>query len=249
MRIILKLYMLLSLFCLKSSAQLQKTYIMNYRGVFNLKHDLDRQFREYRSVLIEQHGISHFFMQPGPTEEGVNEVIIESDSSFRVFKEPAASRLIFGEMDLAGRERYFEDTLHPMRWTLHEEVRQIDSFECRKADAWFRGRHYTAWYAPDIPIPNGPWKMGGLPGLIMELREASGDMHFTLESIRIENMPDLRLHPVMHKSHPDIQSYLNYWRKLVARMKGMAAAQPGADCLTCQTTPSIQIRRWEKLPL
>jgi len=249
MKIIFILFIILDLCSLTSHAQQRKTYVVTYRGIFNLKHDLDRQFRSYRSVLIEQHGISHFFMQPAPAEEGIHEVIIDSDSSFRVFKEPAASRLVFGEMDLAGRERHYEDTLHPMRWTLHEEERQIDSFECRKADVWFRGRHYTAWYAPDIPIPNGPWKMGGLPGLIMELREASGDMHFTLESIRMETMPDLRDHPLMQKSHPDIQSYLAYWRKLIARMKGMAAAQPGADCLTCQTTPSIQIRRWEKLPL
>ena len=28
---------------------------------------------------------------------------------------------------------------------------------------------YTAWYAPEIPISNGPETFGGLPGLILEL--------------------------------------------------------------------------------
>lgn len=223
--------------------------MITYQGIFNVKHDLDKQYRSYRSILMEQHEVSHFFMQPGQMESGVNEVMIETDTSFRVFKQPSADRLIFGEPDLAGREKFYEDTLHAMRWSLSDEVRRIDSLECKKADAWFRGRKYTAWYAPDIPIPNGPWKMGGLPGLIIELRESSGDMHFLLQSIRIENMDDLRRNPIMQKNHPDIQAYMQYWRKLIARMKGMAAAQPGSDCLTCQTAPSIQIRRWEKLPL
>jgi GLPGLI family protein len=235
--------------CFQTSAQDIKTYIITYQGVFNHKHDLDKQFRSYRSVLVSQQQASHFYMQPTPIEEGANEVILASDSSFRVLKQQASSRLIFGELDLAGRERFYEDTLHPMRWSLSEEVKKIDSFTCRKAETWFRGRHYTAWYAPDIPIPNGPWKMGGLPGLIVALRESSGDMQFMLESIRLEYEKDIRSNSIMQKNHPDMQAYILYWKKLVARMKGMAAAQPGADCLTCQTSPSIQIRRWEKLPL
>ena len=241
---------LLLVFCyLHTSAQTMKTYIITYQGIFNLKHDLDKQYRAYRSILIEQHGASHFFMQPASVESGINEAIIESDSSFRVLKEPTTSRIVFGEMDLAGREKFFEDTLHPMQWSLLDDVKMIDSFECRKAETWFRGRQYTAWYATEIPIPNGPWKMGGLPGLIVELREASGDMHFLLESIRRDNIEDIRKHPVMQQSHPDMQAYTMYWRKIVARMKGMAAAQPSDDCLTCQTSPSVQVRRWEKLPL
>ncbi len=234
---------------LHTTAQTIKTYIITYQGIFNLKHDLDKQFRSYRSILLEQHSASHFYMQPASIEEDLNETIIASDSSFRVLKEQTSSRLVFGEMDLAGREKFFEDTLHPMRWSLSDDVKRIDSFECRKAETWFRGRQYTAWYAAEIPIPNGPWKMGGLPGLIIELREASGDMHFLLESIRIEQIKDIRKNPVMQQSHPDMQAYIMYWRKLVARMKGMAAAQPSTDCLTCQTSPSVQIRRWEKLPL
>ncbi len=249
----MKKYFILSFFimltCVYASSQTVKTYVITYQGMFNLKHDLDKQFRSYRSILVEQLHASHFHMQPVPIEGGMNDVMIESDTSFRVLKQQSSSRLIFGELDLAGRERFYEDTLHPMRWSLSDEIKTIDSFECRKADTWFRGRFYTAWYTVDIPIPNGPWKMGGLPGLIIELRELSGDMHFMLESIRQENMKDIRSMTIMQKNHPDMQSYTMYWRKLISRMKGMAAAQPGADCLTCQTTPSIQIRRWEKLPL
>lgn len=228
------------------SAQNIKTYLMTYQGVFNLKYDIDKQFRSYRSVLMTQQDISHFIMLPSQIELPTHETIIESDSSFRVVKKPSQARLIFGEPDLSGRERFFEDTLHPMRWNISDEMKQIDSFECRMAEARFRGRDYVAWYCPDIPIPNGPWKMGGLPGLIVELREKSGDMHFLLQSIQILSLPDMTNHPVIRARHPGIPAYLEYWRKLANRLKGMAAAQPGSDCLTCETTPSINIRKWEK---
>jgi GLPGLI family protein len=231
---------------LKPAAQNIKTYQVNYQAVFNIKYDIDKQYRSYQSMLLVQQNTSHFIMLPSPVELPIHETIIESDSSFRVIKHSSKARMVFGEVDLAGRERYFEDTLHSMRWSISEEVRMIDSFQCRRANTRFRGRDYVAWYCPDIPIPNGPWKMGGLPGLIVELKEKSGDMHFLLQSIQIKTLPDIVNHPIMRQKHPDIQGYLEYWRKLVARMKGMAAAQPGTDCLTCETTPSISIRKWEK---
>lgn len=34
------------------------------------------------------------------------------------------------------------------------------------ATTQFRGLTYTAWFALDIPINEGPWKFHGLPGLI-----------------------------------------------------------------------------------
>lgn len=229
-----------------SSAQTSRTYMITYQASFNLKYDIDQQFRSYQSVLIAQQDASHFVMLPTPVNMPIHETIIESDSSFRVIKQPSRARMVFGELDLAGREQYFEDTLHPMRWSISDEVRLIDSFECRRADTRFRGRDYVAWYCPDIPIPNGPWKMGGLPGLIVELREKSGDMHFLMESIQVKSLPEITHHPIMRKQHPYIQAYLDYWRKLANRLKGMAAAQPGTDCLTCETTPTVNIRNWEK---
>lgn len=231
---------------LRPAAQTIKTYLVTYQGVYNLKYDIDKQYRSYQSILMAQQNASHFIMLPSQVDMPIHESIVESDSSFRVIKYPSKARLVFGEVDLAGRERFFEDTLHPMRWSISDEVRMIDSFECRRANTRFRGRDYVAWYCADIPIPNGPWKMGGLPGLIVELKEKSGDMHFLLQSIQIKPLPDIVNHPVMRQQYPDVEAYLEYWRKLVARMKGMAAAQPGTDCLTCETTPTVSIRKWEK---
>ena len=113
MKIISLLSVLLTTICMYSPAQTIKTYIITYQGVFNLKYDQDKQYRSYRSVLVEQPHASHFHMLPAPREAGMNEVMIEPDSSSRVLKHACSSSLVFGELDLAGLEKFFRATLHP----------------------------------------------------------------------------------------------------------------------------------------
>ena len=60
----------------------------------------------------------------------------------------------------------YSDELHPQSWTLTDERKDVLGYSCQKATARFRGRDYTAWVATDIPISNGPWLLGGAPGLI-----------------------------------------------------------------------------------
>ncbi len=63
-------------------------------------------------------------------------------------------------------------------WTLEEGQKTVIGYACRKATLDFRGRHYTAWYAPDIPLPHGPWSFHGLPGLILEIRDDTDRVSF-----------------------------------------------------------------------
>lgn len=57
------------------------------------------------------------------------------------------------------------------KWEFINETKKIGKFNCEKAKVIFRGRTYFAWYTPDIPLPFGPWKARGLPGLILEFYE------------------------------------------------------------------------------
>ena len=77
-----------------------------------------------------------------------------------------------------------EDELHPMQWKIEEDKRTIGGLECQKAVCDFRGRSYEAWFTLDIPIGNGPWKLGGLPGLILEAFDKEKRVVFLFQSIR-----------------------------------------------------------------
>lgn len=78
---------------------------------------------------------------------------------------------------------YVAEKTPKINWQLKNKTKQIGKFTVHKAVANYRGRSYTAWYALDIPLPYGPWKLQGLPGLILEAYDADKEMYFYFKSI------------------------------------------------------------------
>ena len=73
----------------------------------------------------------------------------------------------------SGVDCVIEDT-PTINWEICEDtVQTILGYTCHRATAKFRGREWEVWYADDIPTSLGPWKLNGLPGLI--LQAFSGD--------------------------------------------------------------------------
>lgn len=68
----------------------------------------------------------------------------------------------------------YTEPLPAIDWELEEDERTILGYACRRARCTFRGRNYEAWYAPEIAVSAGPWKFGGLPGLILAIKDDAG---------------------------------------------------------------------------
>ena len=91
---------------------------------------------------------------------------------------------------LSLQDYIYEDELNAQNWQFTDSTKTILNYACQMATCDFRGRTWTAWFAPDIPISDGPWKFGGLPGLIMEVYDRGGQYHFTIVGLqRVENEP------------------------------------------------------------
>lgn len=73
---------------------------------------------------------------------------------------------------------YCEEQITNPEWKLLVEKKEIIGYMCQQAQTNFRGRTWTAWYTTDIPISEGPWKLGGLPGLILEATDKENHYHF-----------------------------------------------------------------------
>lgn len=65
-------------------------------------------------------------------------------------------------------------------WQLKSTERKtIGGYECSLAIGGYAGRTYKAWYTMEIPVSDGPWKFSGLPGLILEVEDLSGEYFYT----------------------------------------------------------------------
>ena len=82
----------------------------------------------------------------------------------------------------------YVDSLHAQTRTMGDSTREVLGYTCQQATADFRGRRWTAWFATDIPVSDGPWKLGGLPGLILEAYDEGQQHVFT--AVGLERVAD-----------------------------------------------------------
>jgi GLPGLI family protein len=101
------------------------------------------------------------------------------------FKDLAKKKLICREFFQKVPYLTEEPAFPNIKWNISNEEKKIGSFTCQKATTRFRGRNYTAWFTMAIPISNGPWKLHGLPGLILEAVDETGEVKFLFNSIEM----------------------------------------------------------------
>ena len=68
-------------------------------------------------------------------------------------------------------------------WNIQANYDTINNLRCQQATVTYGGRDYTAWFASEIPIPDGPYVFAGLPGLIVKISDQRGWYTFTLREI------------------------------------------------------------------
>lgn len=84
----------------------------------------------------------------------------------------------------------YPDSVPSLEWNFSdEETDSIMGYDCRKATVEFAGRSYTAWFTPEIPLPFGPYKFGGLPGLILKLEDAERQYIWEAMGFERDNAP------------------------------------------------------------
>ena len=99
--------------------------------------------------------------------------------------------------DKAGSLEYgvYTEPLGEIQWEITDSAKTVLGYECVMATANYHGRDWTVWFAPDIPLQEGPWKICGLPGLILEASESTGQHSFVATGLEASNQAIVPIYP------------------------------------------------------
>lgn len=77
-------------------------------------------------------------------------------------------------------------------WKISDSSGKYGDYDCQVATVSYGGRDWKAWFTTDIPVQDGPYKFGGLPGLIVKMEDSKNQCLFELTevgTISLENQP------------------------------------------------------------
>jgi len=114
---------------------------------------------------------------------GKIEDVPRADGSYYVVRSATDNKLYY--YDKVGTERFrYEEDIPQLNWAVGDSTRTILGYECFLASADYHGRKWIVWFSPEIPVAAGPWKLQGVPGLILEASTEDGLYRFVADGIQ-----------------------------------------------------------------
>ncbi len=172
-----------------SLLQAQQSEVMaNYEMVLQFSGSI-----VYSGKLVFNSGASLFTFRPASKQDHYTEEDLgDNKSAMRIIDtmdtyisiNRSVNMLLEKKKSLYTKEIVIvKEPIPRQEWILEDGQKVIGKLTCKKAVTVFRGRRYTVWYCPDLPYSFGPWKLNGLPGLIVEAVDEERQVGFHLKQV------------------------------------------------------------------
>ena len=102
---------------------------------------------------------------------------------YRIYKNYPKGKLTFTDHIPSDTYRY-EEPLDIFNWQLTGDTATVCGYKSQKATCNFGGRSWVAWFAPELPYSDGPYKFNGLPGLIVKISDTRN--HYVFEMTELQ---------------------------------------------------------------
>lgn len=200
-------------------------FVVSYRMLYRQRPENEHPMEDLLLLQIGRNVTKFYSYKTWQTDSLVRvtppEQVMANLGSFHsgvqdvLFRNAAAGRLT--HTDQIGMDHLlYTEPLPDCGWELTDGERTILGYACRRAACTFRGRNYEAWYTPEIAVSCGPWKFGGLPGLILAVRDAAGVLE--LEATGVEQ----RVEPICMTD----RNYMKTNRKKYLELKQKVMTDP-----------------------
>jgi len=160
-------------------------------GGDNLFFNAKLIFNGQKSYFIaKQRNISRWRINKESVDNGdtnlMSQVVYTDTLGHIVMKEFNKPYLLIRDFCKEGKPLIYKDSV-TINWKITNHKSEIQGLNCVLATAKFRGRNYKAWFSTSIPLPIGPWKFGGLPGLIVQIQDDKKEVLMQLKSVETNN--------------------------------------------------------------
>ncbi|MBS4012393.1 MAG: GLPGLI family protein [Bacteroidetes bacterium] len=147
-----------------------------------------------------------------------------------ILKDYVEKRITHHEMILPDMFRY-QEPLESFDWQITDEKKKWLKYTLQKATTEFGGRKWEAWFAPEIPISDGPYKFNGLPGLIVIARDTRDHYVFKMRSIYVpEDNSYIEMYKNMRYVDTDkkgfVRAYKNFRQDIFERARNAGLNSP-----------------------
>ncbi len=181
------------------------SYTLKYMQDTSFKNN----FREEQFLLFVGNSFTHYFsyekylqdsiakkQMEKQLKDGFDNVVIGNSKRYTPIElyYDISNKSLFVQNSILKKYLY-NDSCHIINWHITDERKKFDKYNCTKAVGTFRGRDYIAWFTNEIPIPAGPWKLNGLPGLILEAYDTQNQVQFLFNGIESITNQSISLRP------------------------------------------------------
>ncbi len=101
-----------------------------------------------------------------------------------------AQNTVYDVFTLLGKTYIVEDSLRAQDWKILNDMKEVAGHVCMNAywEDTIKQQRITVWFALDLPVPAGPERLCGLPGLILEADYNDGAMLIAADRIQMKKL-------------------------------------------------------------
>ncbi|WJS95663.1 GLPGLI family protein [Flavobacterium johnsoniae] len=164
-------------------------------------------------------------MQSTATNE--NSYIIKTKDNPKFYKHNSC--ILYSD-HISLKDFNIKDSIGSFDWQLGSETKTIVGYQCQNATLFFRGRNYTVYFAKDIPFSDGPWKLSGLPGMILEVKTDNdlGQYDWVASKVEIMNAATEITNPFVNKEIIPYDEFVALYVKKYKQIKAQIASYSGS---------------------
>lgn len=126
-------------------------------------------------------------VEAGSESSGMKIKMVMARPDNQLYKNISDQKVIEKD-EIMGRYFRIVDDLPSFPWKLGNKSKSILGYSCQNALMNHDGHEVEAWFAPQIPISNGPMQFGQLPGMILELDIDNGQIHVVASDIQFQTL-------------------------------------------------------------